>query len=89
MGADLSRAALKRAYLFQANREKAVLRDTNLIKTELRHANLQDTQLIASDFSGCPVKGACFTDAQGLTCQQKQWLIPNRALNILTYPIAI
>jgi uncharacterized protein YjbI with pentapeptide repeats len=83
VGADLSRAALKRAFLFQADREGAVLRDTNLVKTELRHANLQDTQLIGSDFSGCRVKGACFTDAQGLTCQQKQWLRANRSLNIL------
>ncbi len=74
MGADLSRAALKRAFLFQADREGAVLRDTNLVKTELRHANFQDTQLIGSDFSGCRVKGAWFTDPQGLTCQQKQWL---------------
>jgi uncharacterized protein YjbI with pentapeptide repeats len=74
VGADLNGAALKRAFLFQADQEGAVLRDTNLVKTDLRHANLQDTQLIGSDFSGCRVKGACFTDPQGLTCQQKQWL---------------
>ena len=84
MGADLSRAALKRASLFSADREGAVLRDTNLVKTQLRHANLQDTQLRVSDFSGCRLKGACFTDPQGLTCQQKQWLRAYRALSILT-----
>ena len=84
MGADLSCAALKRAFLFPADREGAVLRDTNLVKTDLRHANLQDTQLIGSDFSGCRLKGACFRYPQGLTCQQKQWLRANRALSILT-----
>ena len=83
MGADLNGAALKRAFLFQADREGAVLQDTNLVKIELKHANLQDTQLIGSDFSGCRVKGACFTDPQWFTCQQKQWLRANRALNIL------
>jgi uncharacterized protein YjbI with pentapeptide repeats len=74
VGAHLSRAALKRAFLFPADREGSVLRDTNLVKNQLRHANLQYTQLIGSDVSGCRLKGACFTDAQGLTCQQKQWL---------------
>ncbi|WP_445244167.1 pentapeptide repeat-containing protein [Microcoleus sp. OTE_8_concoct_300] len=74
MGADLIVVALKRASLFSASREGAVLRDTNLVKSELRQTNLQDTQLIGSDYSGCRLKGACFTDAEGLTCQQKQWL---------------
>ena len=82
MGADLSCATLKPASLFPASREGAVLRDTNLVETEFRHANLKDTQLRGSDFSGCRVKGACFTDPQGLTCQQKQWLKANGALNI-------
>jgi uncharacterized protein YjbI with pentapeptide repeats len=84
VGADLSGAALKRAFLFPADREGAVLPDTNLVKTELRQANLQDTQLKGSDFSGCRLKGACFTDPQGLTCQQKQWLRAYGALSILT-----
>jgi uncharacterized protein YjbI with pentapeptide repeats len=74
VGAGLSRAALKRASLFRADREGAVLPDTTLVETEIRHANFKDTQLIASDFSGCRVKGACFTQAQGLTCQHKQWV---------------
>jgi len=84
VGADLSGAALKRASLFPASRERAVLQDTNLVETELRQANLKDTQLIGSDFSGCRVKEACFTDPQGLTCQHKQWLKANGALNIPT-----
>ena len=84
MGADLIVVALKPASLFSASREGAVLRDTNLVKSELRQANLQDTQLIGSDYSGCRLKGACFTDAEGLTCQQKQWLRAKRALSILT-----
>lgn len=83
MRANLSRAALKRASVFQADREGAVLQDTNLVKIELKHAKLQDIQLIGSAFSGCRVKGGCFTDAQGLTCQHKQWLRANRAGNIL------
>jgi uncharacterized protein YjbI with pentapeptide repeats len=73
VGAGLSRAALKRASLFPADREGAVLPDTNLVETEIRHANFKDTQLIGSNFSG-RVKGACFTEAQGLTGQHKQWL---------------
>ena len=84
MGADLSGAALKRASLFPASREGAVSGDTNLVKTQLRQANLKDTQLIGSDFSSCRVKGACFTDAQGLTCQHKRWLKANGSLNIPT-----
>ncbi|WP_445245585.1 pentapeptide repeat-containing protein [Microcoleus sp. OTE_8_concoct_300] len=55
-----------------------------MVETEFRHANLKDTQLIGSDFSGCRVKGACFTDPQGLTCQHKPWLIANGSFNIPT-----
>jgi hypothetical protein len=39
---------------------------------------------MGADFSGSRVKKACFTEAQGLTCQQKQWLRANGAWNIPT-----
>ena len=84
MGAELSCANLKPASLFPGDRERAVLRDTNLVETELRHANFKDIQLMGSDFSGCRVKGACFTNPQGLTCQHKPWLRATGALNIPT-----
>ncbi|MBH8565882.1 hypothetical protein I8748_27575 [Nostoc sp. CENA67] len=54
----------------------------DLVDTDVIHANFKDTQLMDCDFSSFRVKGACFTDAQGLTCQHKQWLRVYEALNI-------
>ncbi|WP_445305651.1 pentapeptide repeat-containing protein [Microcoleus sp. herbarium2] len=48
-----------------------------MVEAEFIQPNFKDTQLRGSDFSGCRVKGACFTDPQKLTCQHKQWLKAN------------
>ncbi|MEH1902761.1 MAG: pentapeptide repeat-containing protein [Nostoc sp.] len=75
-------ADLKLASLFNANLEEAVLNGANLSDSDLRHVNFTNTQLELVNFSGSRVKGALFTDAIGLTLQQKQWLKKNGALNI-------
>lgn len=58
------------------------MRGAKLINTDLRQANLEHSQLKRVDLSQCRVEGAIFTDAIGLTEDQRLWLKENGALNI-------
>jgi uncharacterized protein YjbI with pentapeptide repeats len=45
-------------------------------------ANLENTIWKEVNFANCNVSNAVFTNAQGLTVEQQQWLKKNGALNI-------
>ena len=80
--ADLSDTSLKQTSFFSADLEGANLSGAKVNNCNFRHANLEGANVTGVDFSNSNVKGAIFTDAIGLSFQQKQWLKENGALNI-------
>ncbi|MEM0980098.1 MAG: pentapeptide repeat-containing protein [Cyanobacteria bacterium P01_H01_bin.58] len=80
--AILMNADLRSAALYGANLEFANLSNANLQDVDLRDANLENAQLDGVRLEGCQVRGALFTDATGLSGEQKQWLKRNGALNV-------
>ena len=80
--ANLSHTSLKGTSFFSADLEGANLRHAKVRKCNFRHANLEGADVTGVDFSTSNVRGAIFTDAIGLSLQQKLWLKSNGALNI-------
>ena len=68
--------------LLSANLEGAYLSNIDFTNSNLQDSNLENTTWHNVNFSNCHVNGAVFSDAQGLTDEQKQWLKKNGALNV-------
>ncbi len=81
-GASCKYGNLSEATLFHAKMSKIDLHNSILVKTKLNYARLENSNLYGVDFSKSFVKGAIFTDANGLTNEQKKWLKKNGALNV-------
>jgi uncharacterized protein YjbI with pentapeptide repeats len=84
-GAILSGAILSGAILSKANLSDAILSDANLSGAFLRGANLSGANLWIADLSGAflsgaEVENAIFTNATGITPEQKQDLIRRGAI---------
>ncbi|NCQ97996.1 MAG: pentapeptide repeat-containing protein [Microcystis aeruginosa L211-101] len=84
-GANLSGAILSGAILSKANLSDANLSDANLSGAFLRGANLSGANLWIADLSGAflsgaEVENAIFTNATGITPEQKQDLIRRGAI---------
>ena len=75
-------ARLHYTSLFGANLERANLSHADVAYSDFRQANLENTQLEGVNFTNSKVKGAIFTDAQGLSLEQKKWLKSHGALNV-------
>ncbi|NEO27665.1 MAG: pentapeptide repeat-containing protein, partial [Kamptonema sp. SIO4C4] len=73
---------LNQASLLSADLEGASFQDVSLDGTDLQDANLEYTSWQEVDFSRCNLTGAIFTDAQGLSQENKQWLQNHGALNV-------
>jgi uncharacterized protein YjbI with pentapeptide repeats len=68
--------------LITANLEGATFTEINFQGTILQDANLEKTIWQNIKFIDCNVDNAVFTNAKGLTLEQKQWLRKNGALNV-------
>ncbi|MCA2651661.1 MAG: pentapeptide repeat-containing protein [Microcystis sp. M017S1] len=80
IGANLSGANLSGANLSGANLIGANLSDADLIGANLSDANLSDADLRGANLSGAEVENAIFTNATGITPEQKQDLIRRGAI---------
>ncbi|MCA2620657.1 MULTISPECIES: pentapeptide repeat-containing protein [unclassified Microcystis] len=80
IGANLSGANLIGANLSGANLIGANLSDADLIGANLSDANLSDADLRGANLSGAEVENAIFTNATGITPEQKQDLIRRGAI---------
>ena len=80
--ANLSETSLKKTSFFSTDLEGANLSNAKVYDCDFHHANLERANLTGIDFSTSNVRGAIFTDAQGLSLKQKLWLKENGALNI-------
>ncbi|NCR25878.1 MAG: pentapeptide repeat-containing protein [Microcystis aeruginosa LE13-04] len=80
IGANLSGAILIGADLSGANLSDANLRGANLSGADLSGANLSDANLRGANLSGAEVENAIFTNATGITPEQKQDLIRRGAI---------
>ena len=79
---NLKRTSLQQTSFFSADLEGAKLSYAEINNCDFRHANLEKADLEGVDFSNSDVRGAIFTDAKGLSFEQKIWLKNNGALNI-------
>jgi hypothetical protein len=79
-GAILIGAILIKANLIGANLSGAILREANLSVAILIKANLSDANLRGANLSGAEVENAIFTNATGITPEQKQDLIRRGAI---------
>jgi uncharacterized protein YjbI with pentapeptide repeats len=79
-GAILIEANLSDANLSDANLSGAFLIEANLSGADLRGANLSGANLSKADLSGAKVENAIFTNATGITPEQKQDLIRRGAI---------
>ena len=80
--AELTKIDFTDSNLLSANLEGAKLIDIKLTNVNLQDANLEQTTWQNVVFDRCKVDGAVFSDAKGLTDEQKQWLRKNGALNV-------
>lgn len=79
---NLTKASLHKTSFFSADLQGVRLSFAKVKDCNFRHANLENANLEGVDFSSSDVSGAIFTDAIGLSNQQKIWLKNNGALNI-------
>ena len=79
---DLSGTSLKETSFFSADLERADLSHAKVSDCDFRHANLEGAKLEGVNFSNSDVRDAIFTDATGLSLEQKLWLKEHGALNI-------
>ena len=80
IGADLRGANLSGAILREAILSGAFLREADLREADLREADLRGANLSKADLSGAKVENAIFTNATGITPEQKQDLIRRGAI---------
>jgi uncharacterized protein YjbI with pentapeptide repeats len=80
IGAILSKANLRGAILWGANLSGANLSGANLSGANLSKADLSGANLSKADLSGAEVENAIFTNATGITPEQKQDLIRRGAI---------
>jgi uncharacterized protein YjbI with pentapeptide repeats len=79
-GANLSEANLSEANLSGANLSEANLSEANLSGANLSGANLSGADMSEADLNNAIVKQAVFTDAIGISPQQKNSLIARGAI---------
>ena len=84
--ANLSHTSLKETSFFSTDLEGVKLCHAKVNNCDFRHANLENADLTGVNFANSNVRGAIFTDAIGLSKQQKIWLKENGALNIELEP---